>query len=259
MSYKFCTIISLLQNQKRRATENKETTHTTEKSSGEENSSSESEESDSQETSKSNNNKVCCVFCIQNTFNIEEHLKINHMNEASIQKLFNLNKNSIEKKILLQNIIGSNNVKTKKVKKKRNKKEEKSNSVNNIYYSRSLCKYCSKTKWVLVEHLISKHSNEPEVKQFMKFPVHSKERKALLRKIRAEAVYKNNLKVQKTGKGNFMPTYQDQAKLLKRKIKSNAYVPCQYCSKFITKHNFSTHIQRCESIFKNIENKTNKV
>jgi hypothetical protein len=111
---------------------------------------------------------------------------------------------------------------------------------------RSLCNYCTKALWKLEEHLISKHNNKPEVQQLMKFPTDSKERKALVSKIRAEAAYRNDLKVQKTGKG------------IIKQLKKEIYEPCQYCFKLITKHNLPRHIIGCKTIFENIGNKMQK-
>jgi hypothetical protein len=73
------------------------------------------------------------VFCKKKIYNIEKHLKINHIDEASIQVLFaNLDKNSDERKILLQNIIDDGN-------NEKGKKEGKIiNKNNNIRKSKSV-------------------------------------------------------------------------------------------------------------------------
>jgi hypothetical protein len=230
----------------------------TEESSSEDYSSSESEESALEEPIKSYINKnVCCLFCMQNTFDIEKHLKKNHLDEANIQELFNLDKNSHKRQLMLQNIVDSGNcyVTSTKIANKDNNK--KKSNVTTIV-KKTVCKFCFKTVGSLYSHLLSKqHVNEPEVKVIGKLDTQN-EKKALLNKFCEEIFYRNNLKCIKTGKGIFTITYQGKTNSLNNKIKlikPDTYEPCQYCLNFFRKKMIEGHTRSCKQLFENIYKK----
>jgi hypothetical protein len=200
------------------------------------------------------------LFCVQITFNIEEHLKTEHIDEAIIKKLDRLDMNSQKRQSILQNIVDSGNdyvVNSNKEKEIANKDNNKKKSNITTIEKKTVCKFCFKTVGSLHNHLLSKqHVNEPEVKMFRKLEA-QKDRMVLLSKFRAEIFYRNNLKCIITGKGIFTITYEGKTKPLNNKIKliNPDNEPCQYCLHFFKTSMLEAHTRSCKQLFENIYKK----
>ncbi len=107
--------------------------------------------------------------------------------------------------------------------------------------SKNYCYICGKPQSKLARHLKT-HKDEVEVAQALSLPVHSKERKAMLQKLRNKGNFQYNTDVLQCGEG---------ALKIKRapKIKcdSKQFVHCMYCRGMFVRRDLWRHLRRCSS------------
>lgn len=107
--------------------------------------------------------------------------------------------------------------------------------------SKNYCYICGKPQSKLVRHLKT-HKDEVEVAQALSLPVHSKERKAMLQKLRNKGNFQHNTDVLQCGEGALKIK-----RAPKRKCDSKQFVHCMYCKGMFVRRDLWRHLRRCSS------------
>ncbi len=101
------------------------------------------------------------------------------------------------------------------------------------------CYICGKPQSKLACHLKT-HKNEVEVAQALSLPVHSKEGKAILQKLRNKGNFQHNTDVLQCGEGALKIK-----RAPKRKCDSKQFVHCMYCRGMFVRRDLWHHLRRC--------------
>nr|XP_023660035.1 uncharacterized protein LOC111839935 [Paramormyrops kingsleyae] len=107
--------------------------------------------------------------------------------------------------------------------------------------SKNYCYICGKPQTKLARHLKT-HKGEVEVAQALSLPVHSKERKALLQKLRNKGNYQHNTDVLQYGEGALK-----MKRAPKRECDAKQFVHCIYCKGMFVRRDLWRHLKRCPS------------
>ncbi|XP_042610124.1 uncharacterized protein LOC109111517 isoform X7 [Cyprinus carpio] len=107
--------------------------------------------------------------------------------------------------------------------------------------SKNYCYICGKPQSKLARHLKT-HMGEVEVVQALSLPVHSKERKAMLQKLRNKGNFQHNTDVLQCGEGALKIK-----RAPKRKCDSKQFVHCMYCKGMFVRRDLWRHLRRCSS------------
>ncbi|XP_041855127.1 uncharacterized protein LOC121648801 isoform X2 [Melanotaenia boesemani] len=112
--------------------------------------------------------------------------------------------------------------------------------VGRDYDVRNYCLFCSKPMTKLARHLERVHSDKPEVAIAFQYPLHSKERKEIWRKIRIEGNFAHNRDVLRTGEGQL-------AVRVRPRIPTKAvdFIHCIYCRALFKKSSLYGHMSKC--------------
>ncbi|XP_026110119.1 uncharacterized protein LOC113082916 isoform X1 [Carassius auratus] len=106
---------------------------------------------------------------------------------------------------------------------------------------KNYCYICGKPQSKLARHLKT-HMAEVEVVQALSLPVHSKERKAMLQKLRNKGNFQHNTDVLQCGEGALKIK-----RAPKRKCDSKQFVHCMYCKGLFVRRDLWRHLKRCPS------------
>lgn len=108
---------------------------------------------------------------------------------------------------------------------------------------RVYCLFCEKLETNFPRHLERRHALEPEVKQLILLPKHSKDRLKHLELIKNKGNFQYNRNILEKKQGSLIvgrrPTDSD-------KIDVADYVPCNYCFKFFKKKKLYRHTKKCQ-------------
>ncbi|XP_051743094.1 uncharacterized protein LOC127508770 isoform X1 [Ctenopharyngodon idella] len=107
--------------------------------------------------------------------------------------------------------------------------------------SKNYCYICGKPQSKLARHLKT-HMDEVEVGQALSLPVHSKERKAMLQKLRNKGNYQHNTDVLQCGEGALKIK-----RAPKRQCDSKQFVHCMYCKGMFVRTDLWRHLRKCPS------------
>ncbi|XP_052406655.1 uncharacterized protein LOC127952310 [Carassius gibelio] len=106
---------------------------------------------------------------------------------------------------------------------------------------KNYCYICGKPQSKLARHLKT-HMAEVEVVQALSLPVHSKERKAMLQKLRNKGNFQHNTDVLQSGEGALKIK-----RAPKRKCDSKQFLHCMYCKGLFVRRDLWRHLKRCPS------------
>lgn len=107
--------------------------------------------------------------------------------------------------------------------------------------SKNYCYICGKPQSKLARHLKT-HMSEVEVGQALSLPVHSKERKAMLQKLRNKGNYQHNTDVLQSGEGALK-----MKRAPKKEKDAKDFVHCMYCKGMFVRRDLWRHLRRCPS------------
>ena len=129
----------------------------------------------------------------------------------------------------------------------KNGKRKKS---DRVYNSRHICPFCELKKTNFSHHILSKqHETEDAVKQ-IKSEVDDKRRKQMIAKLRLKAAHKNNVKVQKDGKGEVFlmrrsSDIEDEEDGSNWTFDLSKYGPCPNCFGWVQLKWLKRHMHSC--------------
>lgn len=104
---------------------------------------------------------------------------------------------------------------------------------------KNYCYICGKPQSKLARHLKT-HTGELEVVQAFSFPVHSKERKEMLQKLRNKGNFQHNIDVLQCGEGDLKIK-----RAPKRKCDAKNFVHCIHCKGMFVRRDLWRHLKRC--------------
>ncbi|XP_073668156.1 uncharacterized protein [Paramisgurnus dabryanus] len=107
--------------------------------------------------------------------------------------------------------------------------------------SKNYCYICGKPQSKLARHLKT-HMSEFEVGQALSLPVHSKERKAMLQKLRNKGNYQHNTDVLQCGEGALK-----MKRAPKKEKDAKDFVHCMYCKGMFVRRDLWRHLRKCPS------------
>ncbi|XDV16124.1 hypothetical protein PO909_015963 [Leuciscus waleckii] len=118
---------------------------------------------------------------------------------------------------------------------------EQSANISCSANSKNYCYICGKPQSKLARHLKT-HMSDVEVGEALSLPVHSKERKAMLQKLRNKGNYQHNTDVLQCGEGALKIK-----RAPKKECDSKHFVHCMYCKGMFVRRDLWRHLKRCSS------------
>lgn len=112
-----------------------------------------------------------------------------------------------------------------------------------------LCCFCDKLQTRLARHLILKHGNEDEVKEFIHLPAKSQERLSAIAKIRKQRDFKMFTDA-KLNNGEIIPSRRPTTA---ERANAENFATCPNCKGIYTKNNLRHHFAQCTNNEQNVK------